>query len=554
MINIPRFLTLLPYAFSMSISLSIGIYCLRRRNVPGATPYGWLALTQGFLVAAFMMRQVSPTLDEKIFWTSLQWFATFFIPYTYPIFTAQFMGYHTKDVKALRYIFGIVPIGMTILLLTNGYHHLIYPNPHLLAGDPFSTLEYNFTWLIQGYTLYSVLVVLLTIVVLAERFVHPHHLYRSQVFAIIIASLIPSIAAIFSLAGIIHNDITPITFTLRNLIVVWALFRYRLFDIIPVAHERLFENMADPVIVINTSNQVVDINQTALTMIGKKSLDIIGQPMEIVFAEWKNFLKSVRDTDANSAEFSLPIKGESLYYKLSISNISDQRNQAIGKVFILYDITRRKTLEDGYRRLSEELEGRVEERTNELAQAYDTTLEGWAKALELRDKETEGHSRRVTEMTMILARALNIPEDELIHIRRGALLHDIGKMAVPDEILRKGGDLTESEKEIVSHHPGIAYELLLPIQYLEKALEIPYCHHERWDGSGYPRGLKGKQIPLSARIFTVADIWNALLSDRPYRKAWSKEKTLEYMNAQAGIIFDPNVLRVFLDMERKGEI
>ncbi len=196
----------------------------------------------------------------------------------------------------------------------------------------------------------------------------------------------------------------------------------------------------------------------------------------------------------------------------------------------------------------------MRERTAELAEAYDTTLQGWARALEFRDKEIAGHSPRVTELTLLLARALGLPEDELVHIRRGALLHDIGKMAIPDEILRKGSDLTEAERAVVLQHPSISYELLAPIPYLQKALEIPYCHHERWDGQGYPRGLKGEQIPLSARIFIVADVWDSLRSDHLYRKAWSIDKTLDYMRAQAGLIFDPAVLQVFLDMQAQGQI
>src|SRR5262249_33636212 len=152
-------------------------------------------------------------------------------------------------------------------------------------------------------------------------------------------------------------------------------------------------------------------------------------------------------------------------------------------------------------------------------EAYDTTLEGWAKALELRDKETEGHSRRVTGTTVAVARAMGFDEESMVHIRRGSILHDIGKMGIPDDILRKDGPLTEAERKIVQKHPSTALDLLKPIAYLEKAREIPYCHHEKWDGSGYPRGLKGEEIPLAARIFAVVDVWDALSSDRPYRSA-----------------------------------
>lgn len=184
----------------------------------------------------------------------------------------------------------------------------------------------------------------------------------------------------------------------------------------------------------------------------------------------------------------------------------------------------------------------------ELIQAYDTTLEGWARALELRDRETEGHTRRVTEMTMRLARYIGVNDSEMVNIYRGVLLHDIGKMGVPDHILKKEGTLTEEEWAEMRRHPVYAYNLLSPISFLRGVLDIPYCHHERWDGKGYPRGLKGEQIPLAARIFSVVDNWDALLSDRPYRKAWPPEKVKAYLRESAGTLLDPRIVEIFLSM------
>jgi len=184
----------------------------------------------------------------------------------------------------------------------------------------------------------------------------------------------------------------------------------------------------------------------------------------------------------------------------------------------------------------------------ELLVAYDTTLEGWVKALDLRDRETEGHTQRVTDMTLRLASAMGIKGEDLAAIRRGALLHDIGKIGIPDPILLKPGPLTEEEWEIMRKHPVYAYEWLSPIPYLHPALAIPYCHHERWDGTGYPRGLQGEQIPLEARIFAVVDVWDALRSDRPYRQAWPEEKVIAHIRSLAGIHFDPQVVATFLQI------
>jgi putative nucleotidyltransferase with HDIG domain len=189
----------------------------------------------------------------------------------------------------------------------------------------------------------------------------------------------------------------------------------------------------------------------------------------------------------------------------------------------------------------------LQESKRQLLHAYDSTLEGWSKALEMRDKETEGHTLRVTKLTVDLARRLNIKDEDLVNVQRGALLHDIGKMGIPDHILLKPGKLDDQEWELMRKHPEFAFEMLWPIEYLRPALEIPYFHHEQWDGKGYPKQLRGEEIPYSARIFAVADTWDALTSDRPYKKAWKPVDALAEIKAQSGRHFDPVVVNAFID-------
>jgi PAS domain S-box-containing protein len=188
-----------------------------------------------------------------------------------------------------------------------------------------------------------------------------------------------------------------------------------------------------------------------------------------------------------------------------------------------------------------------------LLMSYDKTIEGWSRALDLRDKETEGHTERVTKATIELAKIMGIPDEQIVHIWRGSMLHDIGKLGVPDNILLKPGKLTEEEWALMRRHPQFAYEMLKPINYLHDALNIPYYHHEKWDGSGYPHGLKGETIPLEARIFAVVDVWDALSNDRPYRHAWPREKVIEYIKEQTGKYFDPQVVEKFLALESQWE-
>jgi PAS domain S-box-containing protein len=647
-------------------------------------------------------------------------------------------------------------------------------------------------------------------------------LYRLQYLTIAAGFFIPLALSIFSLANIKitqQRDLSPFSLAIGNLIVAWGLFRYGLFDIVPIARERIVENMSDPVIVLDNQNRIVDINAAALEMIKKPGAEVIGRNSSVAFAKWPMVVELLENFGEQRKEVSTKYEDDMLFFDISLSPIVNQRQELIGRILVARDITRHKTLEVGYRMLSAELEQRVAERTKELqasaaryravvenqtefivrwkpdgtrtfvneaycryfditfeqaisssfisqvvsedraaieekisrlksgavngetdihrvmkpdgsigwqewtdsvirsesgqvvelqsvgrditerklaeeavresealyrkaievagavpyrqsypseefhidydfigegirqitgygpeefseslwdslvqeshlagelaqyswreaiqrvrtgaspiwqcehriltrngetrwiyeaavelrdkagishgsiglyqniserkraeenlAEAYDTTLEGWAKALELRDKETEGHSRRVTETTLALARTMGFSEQELLHIRRGSILHDIGKMGIPDDILRKHGPLTDEERTIVQKHPDTAHELLKRIPYLEKSLEIPYCHHEKWDGTGYPRGLKGEEIPLAARVFAVVDVWDALSTDRPYRNAWNKEQVAEYLMHESGKHFDPRVVNAFLASVEKGEI
>lgn len=290
----------------------------------------------------------------------------------------------------------------------------------------------------------------------------------------------------------------------------------------------------------------IEINDGFADLTGFRPDDVVGKSA-LTFNLWANldenqtFLSNMRSVgEVKNMEGVFKKKNGNLWIGLVSARIIDI-NQEPCIISIIRDITSRKRAEID-----------LQHAHSDLAEAYEATIEGWSHVLDLRDKETEGHTQRVTEITVRLARALGVSSDEIVHIRRGALLHDIGKMAIPDNILQKPGPLTEDEWKEMRRHPEYAQQMLSPIVYLRSALDIPYCHHERWDGTGYPRGLKGQAIPLSARIFSIVDVWDALLSNRPYRRGCTEESVLEYLRKHSGVSFDPHLIEAFLDLHLKG--
>jgi PAS domain S-box-containing protein/putative nucleotidyltransferase with HDIG domain len=543
-------LFLLPYFICTCITLGVFFYTWRYWNTKGASAYLWYMSGQVLWAIGFLFETLSPRLAEKIFWDGFQWLPASWSAVAFFAFAIDFTNRKLKKPKQTLLLLSIVPALFTLALLTDNWHHLIYPNPRLVQAAFFPEMTYDFTWAVYLITLYGCILMFTGLWMLLRHFPLAKNFYRRQVSTIALGFFIPVGIGILTTLGVEfkpYRDVSPITFAIGNLIVAWGLFRYHTFDIVPIARDIVVENMHDLVAVLDAKNRIVDVNRVASETLGMKGEEIIGRHAKLVFAQWPLLLNEFGNPENLHTSLALNNNGKIVHYEINSTLLYDRRSVYLGRVFVARDIT-------SHIELTDQLEKRVLERTQELAEAYDTTLQGWARALELRDKETEGHSRRVTQMTLHLAQALNIPDDELVHIRRGALLHDIGKMAIPDEILRKGSNLTEIEKEIVSQHPAIAHKLLSPIAYLGKALEIPYCHHEHWDGSGYPRGLKGEQIPLAARIFTIADIWDALLSDRSYRKAWSREKALAYLKENSSVLFDPEILQVFLDLLEQGRI
>jgi PAS domain S-box-containing protein len=306
----------------------------------------------------------------------------------------------------------------------------------------------------------------------------------------------------------------------------------------------LAENSSDMISRHDIASTFLYVSPACHTLLGYTSQELIGkQAMLFIHPEdAKRIRRLFRSPKWDDPTTGIPYRarhkrGEFIWLETTARVIYDQDKKAVEIQASTRDVTERKQAQVELQRALQDLE-----------EAYDRTIRGWVMALDLRDRETEGHTQRVTEMTVRLARVLDRTDEEIMHIRRGALLHDMGKMGIPDKILQKPGPLTDEEWIVMRCHPQYAYEMLLPINYLKQALIIPYYHHERWDGSGYPLGLKGEDIPLFARLFAVVDVWDALSSDRPYRKAWQPQDVIDYLKQEAGRLFDPDIVERFLPL------
>ncbi len=548
---------LLPYLVSLAIPCNVLAYTWTKRHARGAVAFAWYTLGQILWMTGFIFETASAELSAKLFWESFQWVSSAFVV-ALPVFAVQYTDYKIPRALQIFQALFFVPAIFVILIFLEPYTGWIYTNPRLVQTSILSELEYDFSPIIITYAIGGYVIALSGIAILTRHVIHTHSLYNRQIILIIIGFLIPVFGSLLGLLNIPippQHYTTPFSFAAGDLIIAWGLFRYQIFEITQIAREKIFEAMVEPVVIVDNNNRIVDINRSMTDLLDQPAEKVIGKAAKEVFQNFPIPIKRHLQTNYARAEAVFNMKGKQVHYEMTVWPLFDAKKNMTGRIFISHDITALKELESELRKLNAELEDRVRARTRDLAEAYDTTLEGWARALELRDKETIGHTRRVTELTLKIAYRMGIRNDEdLEQIRRGAILHDIGKMGISDKILLKPGKLTQEERAIMQQHPLMARQLLEPIPFLQKALDIPYCHHEKWDGTGYPRGLKGEEIPLAARIFAVVDVWDAISSERPYKKAWTREKSISYFISESGKHFDPKVVNVFLSMLEKGEI
>lgn len=306
----------------------------------------------------------------------------------------------------------------------------------------------------------------------------------------------------------------------------------------------LAENASDMIARLTTDGHMLYVSPASKSILGYDPEELTGKIcFELMHEDDRPWVMNMFQNHPSKTFYTITYRalhkdGHYVWLESSARAIFDKNTNKLSEIQTASrDITERKKNEEA-----------IQLAHNRLQEAYEKTIEGWVRALDLRDRETEGHTQRVTELTLRVAAKLGFSDEEMVHIKRGALLHDMGKMAIPDEILQKPGPLDEEEWKKMRQHPVYAFDMLSNISYLHPALEIPFFHHERWDGSGYPRGLKGEEIPLAARMFAIVDVWDALSSDRPYRKKLPRDQVIAYLREKAGTLFEARLVDIFLEM------
>ena len=415
-VDTDRLLYLIPYLLSAFLSLGILNYTWRKRNVRGARELSFFLVGQTLWLFGFVLELVASDISVKLAWDKFQWVGAVIALVSVPYFAVRFANYSLREKPRFSATLAIVPTVFTLLLLTDPYHHLLYPDPHLLNQQFFSELTYRYTWVIYAFGIYSYFITLGSFLFLILKSQKSNQVQRMQIAIVCIGGLIPILGTILSLTGvrlIPQRDASPLVSAIGNVILAWGMFRYRVFEVLPFARETIVDNMEDLVVVLDARDRVVEINKNAQRILRINGSNVIGSSVDIVLKDWPEVLAKFNRPENVSSEEFIEEDGKFFHYDVRSTLLHDDKGNYMGRIFVARDVTPYAQLQWELKSLNESLEERVREKTRELEESYDTTLQGWAKALELRDKETEGHSRRVVEETVQLARQLGIPEEEI---------------------------------------------------------------------------------------------------------------------------------------------
>jgi PAS domain S-box-containing protein len=564
---------LVPYLISVLISAGIGLYAWRRRTVPGATPFALAALAEAQWTLCYVFELLSPGLQAKIFWDNVQWVGMLL---WCPAFLALALQYTGRKLSHLRRTWGLltaVSVIFMLLVLTNDLHGLIWPEAWLVPGEPFPALVYDFTLSVWALTLYSYALILVSVSLLVVRFIRAQVLYRAQVGTVVLGSLIPVVGTIFTMLEIapsFHRDMTPFTFAMSNLVIAWGLFRYWLLDIVPVAHDRVIENMSDAVLVLDAQDRVIDLNPAAQEIAGHATSKVIGQPVAQALAHQPDLVEWLHSSEPARAEIVLGTKGERRHFDVSVSPLVDHHGHLSGRLVVLRDVTGRVRAETALRELNATLEAQVEARTAEL-QRRATELE--ATLAELREAQDRlVRSERLAaigEMATSVAHELRNPLNTI----RVSTFFVRQKLAQADAPVRES--LERIEKQVVASdkiiHDLLAFARVRPPNLCPT--DVNQLVQAALEGSAVPREVtvvtclanKLPSVPLDAhqmervllnlitnavQAMTLAQLDRAPAETPPGRqlevRAWEEEKTVLVSVADTGVgIPSENLARIF---------
>jgi PAS domain S-box-containing protein len=468
--------------------------------------------------------------DLKIFFYSFQNLGIMLIAVSWFVFSLLYTGY--KKWVNLRniIILAIIPFTTTILIFTNKFHHLIVTRYEVLNYGSFIVLDKYFGFWQNWVDLpYNILLGILAAIFILKSVLKKNTIYKWQAAAFLVVILIPLFTGILNILHINpfpYLELTPILMGASIILVVILLSRTRIGEIIPLARENVIDNISDGFIILDSSNIIIDINSKAKRILGKSENELTGKDFFTSFPELKN-KKNIFNT---AAELDIVENNIKSTFEITSAEIYNFYKKAVGKSITFHDITERK---------------RSEEIQNEI---FDATIGVIIKLTELRDPFTPGHQERVAELVQKIAEELELSKEEKRVLHIASSIHDLGKIAIPTEILSKTGGLSITEMKLVQTHSLTGYEILKDYKFPWPIAKIILQHHERLDGSGYPKGLKGADIMLEAKIIAVADVMEAMVSHRPYRSALSINQSLEEISKNSGILYDENIVKAVINI------
>jgi PAS domain S-box-containing protein/putative nucleotidyltransferase with HDIG domain len=534
-----------------SIILLIGVFILaftaflawRRRPMAGARTFTLLMLAMMEWVFAYAMELGSPALWVKIFWDRVEFLGIVLVPLAWLILTLAYTGSGKFISWRNILLLALEPAAILSLVVSDHYYGFIWAKIELRNINSLLMLAQTPGIGFWIHTVYSYLLMFTGSILLVRILIRPLSLYRKQAISLLIAALLPWCANILPFIGIElfpYLDLTPFVLILTGLIVTLLLFGFQFLNIVPVSYHAVIQSISDSIIVVDTDDNIIDLNPAAQNIFGCNASKIIGTPVTALLKRWNEQFLDNSHMPLADGEISVGDDEKTRYYDLRISPLKNHKGMLTGRLIVLRDITDLKNAE----RLKNEL--------NALQGVMSKFIQAVALIIEMKDPYTAGHERRVAKLAKAIAEKMNLEPEKIEIIHIAATLHDIGKIYIPAEILSKPGQLSKDEYNLVKTHPRAAYDILKTVDFPWSIAEIVLQHHEKMDGSGYPASLAGNNILLEAKIIAVADLVEAMTSHRPYRPSTGLDKALKEISQNRGVLYDAAVVDACIEVLKEG--